>query len=173
MVSMHPSRPPAVGSRQVAAGVDEAWGPIAGARAGGDVPTPAVAATAADEERPSGRPALEDRVDVQLVEAARVALDLIAGKWVITVLAALNAGPRRRGQLRQALGPALAGMRLHEKVLTETLRRMEAAGLVERTATDEMPPAVLYRLTPMGRSLLQPVGDLARWTRMHYDPPAT
>ena len=45
----------------------------------------------------------------------------------------------------------------------QTLRRMEADGLVLRDVLDGTQPAVLYRLTSIGQSLLEPLTALTRW----------
>lgn len=100
---------------------------------------------------------------VGAVERAQFALRLLNGKWVVPVLDALARQPRRHGELRRALGPKLS-----EKVLTETLRRMEAAQLIRRSVTHKIPPSVLYTLTDTGRSLLDPVQRMSDWTASHW-----
>jgi DNA-binding HxlR family transcriptional regulator len=91
----------------------------------------------------------------------RAVLDLISGKWVPHVLIALVDRPLRHGQLRKAVGQTV-----NDKVFTQTLRRMEADGLVLRNVLDGTPPAVLYRLTPTGQSFLEPLAVLTRWYRL-------
>ena len=59
--------------------------------------------------------------------------------------------PRRFGELREHIRD------ITPKVLTETLRSLEADGLVSRHEYDENPPRVEYALTPLGRSLLVPL----------------
>lgn len=66
-------------------------------------------------------------------DAVRNALSLIEGRWVLPVLRALESGPMRRHVLHRRLHP------ISDKVLTETLRRMEAADLVRRTAIASVP----------------------------------
>lgn len=96
-------------------------------------------------------------------EAARVTLDLLAGKWVMAVLAALaNGGSHRRVRVLAAVGHGVS-----DKVLTETVRRMERDGLVSRREVANGQTAVYYRLTPRGRSLLDPVAALIRWEQTH------
>ncbi|NUT47052.1 MAG: helix-turn-helix transcriptional regulator [Saccharothrix sp.] len=85
---------------------------------------------------------------------ARQAFDLLANTWNPVVLHALRHGPRRPADLRRAIG----GIRA--KVLTETVRRLAAAGLVDRRAS---PGRVEYGLTELGRSLLEPIDALGRW----------
>jgi len=94
----------------------------------------------------------------------RLAADLFAHTWNPVVLTALRAGPRRRRLLRDEIGG------ISDKVLTETLRRLERSGLVERAAYAEAPPRVDYALTPLGRSLVDgPLAALGRWTLDHGD----
>lgn len=89
----------------------------------------------------------------------RLAADLFAHTWNPVVLLALRTGPRRRRELRDAIGG------ISDKVLTDTLRRLEGAGLVARTAYAEAPPRVDYALTELGRSLVDgPIAALATWT---------
>lgn len=54
-----------------------------------------------------------------------------------------------------------------QKMLTSTLRSLEADGLVERTVVHGFPPHVRYRLTPLGRSLSEPLGALCAWAQEH------
>ncbi|WP_158845737.1 winged helix-turn-helix transcriptional regulator [Saccharothrix deserti] len=91
---------------------------------------------------------------------ARQAFDLLANTWNPVVLHALRHGPRRPADLRRAIG----GIR--PKVLTETVRRLEAAGLVARNAFRDR---VEYELTDLGRSLLGPIDALGRWAHDRGD----
>jgi DNA-binding HxlR family transcriptional regulator len=94
----------------------------------------------------------------------RAATDLFAHTWDPVVLAALRLGPRRRRELRAAIG----GM--SDKVLTEALRRLCTHGLVNRRAFVQAPPRVEYALTPLGRSLVDgPMKALGDWTLEHGD----
>ncbi|MCM3882501.1 helix-turn-helix domain-containing protein [Frankia sp. R82] len=94
----------------------------------------------------------------------RAATDLFAHTWDPVVLAALRPGPRRRRELRAAIGG------LSDKVLTETLRRLCARGLVDRRAFAQAPPRVEYALTPLGRSLVEgPMQALGAWILEHGD----
>jgi DNA-binding HxlR family transcriptional regulator len=94
---------------------------------------------------------------------ARLAFDLLANTWNAVVLWALRDGPRRHADLLTRIG----GIR--GKVLTETLRRLEFNGLVERRAYAEAPPRVEYGLTELGRSLIEPLGALGAWAFEHAD----
>lgn len=53
-------------------------------------------------------------------------------------------------------------------MLTQTLRKLERDGLVQRHITPSVPPMVEYSLTPLGESLLQPMRELRQWGRENY-----
>lgn len=94
----------------------------------------------------------------------RAATELFAHTWDPVVLAALHRGPRRRRDLRAAIGG------ISDKVLTDALRRLLAHGLISRHTHAEAPPRVEYDLTSLGQSLVEgPMRALARWTIDHGD----
>lgn len=87
----------------------------------------------------------------------RVVLDRIGDKWTVLIIEVLDSGPRRFNEIRLAIGG------ITPKVLTSTLRSLAADGLIVREAFGEVPPRVEYRLTDLGRSLLEPVAALRQW----------
>lgn len=92
---------------------------------------------------------------------SRVVLHRIGARWTIFVVTALAAGPMRF----TALKAHIEG--ITPKVLTETLRSLELDGLVERNDRGGNPPRVDYELTPLGRSLLDPLAEVRRWAESH------
>ncbi|ONI75894.1 transcriptional regulator [Kribbella sp. ALI-6-A] len=92
---------------------------------------------------------------------SRTSLARIANKWTAMVITVLADGPQRFGDLRTALD-GISG-----KVLTETLRDLERDGMLIRTAYAEIPPRVEYELTPLGRTLIEPLAVLVRWAEQH------
>jgi DNA-binding HxlR family transcriptional regulator len=94
---------------------------------------------------------------------ARLAFDLLSNTWSAVVLWALRDGPGRPRELRERIGG------ISSKVLTETLRRLQFNGLVERHAYAEAPPRVEYRLTALGRTLLGPIEAFGAWAFEHGD----
>src|SRR3954454_24879823 len=90
-------------------------------------------------------------------------LDAISDKWVSLILTALADGPRRYGELTRTI----AGVT--QKMLTQTLRRLERDGLLTRTVTAGVPVQVEYRLTPLGASLLPVMQALQDWAESHMD----
>ncbi|WP_454886634.1 winged helix-turn-helix transcriptional regulator [Sphingomonas oryzagri] len=98
--------------------------------------------------------------------APRRVLELFATKWtsmVLHTLAARHEGLARTGVLLRSL-PGIS-----KKMLTQTLREMEASGLVTRHVQSTIPPAVEYRLTDLGRRLLEPIEMLYAWGRDNAD----
>jgi DNA-binding HxlR family transcriptional regulator len=82
----------------------------------------------------------------------------VGDKWTVLVVSTLGEGPKRFNELRRALGS------ISQRMLTLTLRGLERDGLLTRTAFPTIPPRVDYELTKLGRSLLEPVSALERWT---------
>jgi DNA-binding HxlR family transcriptional regulator len=94
--------------------------------------------------------------------APRRVLELFATKWTSMVLHALHArheGRARSGVLLRSL-PGVS-----QKMLTQTLRELEASGLVCRHVHDSVPPEVDYALTPLGRRLVEPIELIYDWAR--------
>jgi DNA-binding HxlR family transcriptional regulator len=92
---------------------------------------------------------------------SRQVLALIADRWSMLVIYALSRHARRHGELKRMIGG------ISQKMLTQTLRALERDGLVERTVHDVVPPRVDYALTPLGRTLLQPLSAICRWAQDH------
>lgn len=97
---------------------------------------------------------------------SRALLELVTSPWGVLVIGALEPGPMRLGALRRRLEG------ISEKVLTEKLRDLEAEGIIARHAT-ERPLAVECELTPVGRTLLDPLRALRIWAQTHCDERAS
>ena len=92
---------------------------------------------------------------------SRQLLDRIGDRWTVLVIAMLEDGPQRFSRISRRIEG------ISQKMLTQTLRALEADGLVLRTAYPEIPPRVEYELTDLGRSLLEPLHALMTWAREH------
>jgi DNA-binding HxlR family transcriptional regulator len=92
---------------------------------------------------------------------SRYVLDLIADKWSILVLSAMREGVTRNGGLLRRVGG------ISQKALTRTLRDLEQNGLVDREDFHEVPPRVVYSLTPVGESLFPLLSSLCEWALEH------
>ena len=88
----------------------------------------------------------------------RQVLDRIGDKWSTLIILMLGQhGVMRFNGLSQAIGD------ISQKMLTVTLRSLEADGLVSRKLYAEIPPRVEYELTKMGSSLLPLIKALECW----------
>jgi DNA-binding HxlR family transcriptional regulator len=88
---------------------------------------------------------------------SRRVLAVLAEKWTLLILSQLASGPMRTAEIRRGVDG------VSEKMLIQTLRKLESFGLVSRRAYPELPPRVEYRLTPLGRSLARLAGLFGRW----------
>lgn len=91
---------------------------------------------------------------------SRPILDQIADKWSMMVMAVLDE-PRRFNEIKRRLEGVT------QRVLTQTLRRLERNGMIERRVLPISPVGVEYSLTPLGESLREPFGRLYDWTVAH------
>jgi DNA-binding HxlR family transcriptional regulator len=92
---------------------------------------------------------------------SRAVLDLIADKWSALLLYALMERTRRHAELQRMIGG------VSQKMLTQTLRRLEADGLVTRDVFAVVPPRVEYSLTDLGRTLSPILRGLCTWAEEH------
>ncbi|RJG41761.1 transcriptional regulator [Mesorhizobium sp. DCY119] len=88
---------------------------------------------------------------------SRVILDQIADKWSMMVLAVLSE-PRRFNAIKRRLDGVT------QRVLTQTLRKLERNGMLTRRILDGRVLGVEYALTPLGKSLQGPFAILFGWT---------
>lgn len=88
-------------------------------------------------------------------------LAALSDKWVTLVVAALADGPLRYNQLRRTVAGAT------QKMLTQTVRRLERDGFVLRTVTPSVPVQVEYELTDLGRDLLPLQQAIKAWAEEH------
>jgi len=103
---------------------------------------------------PSGE--LELVGEYRLARGTESLYRLIGSRWVVAVLRALEGGMVRYNALHRQLG-------VSHKMLTQTLRRLQRAGLVDRRAHPTTPPNVEYQLTVAGTELLENLALLERW----------
>ena len=94
----------------------------------------------------------------------RDVLDRIGDRWTALVLTALAAEPRRFSQLARLIPD------ISKRMLTQSLRTLDRDGLITRHVFDTRPPAVEYRLTPLGASLMVPLAGLIDWAERQHDP---
>lgn len=94
----------------------------------------------------------------------RNVLSRIGDKWSMLVLFTLNnQGTLRFKELKRGIPD------ISQKMLTATLRTLEADGLVARHIYPEMPPRVEYSLTPRAETLIPHVNNLIFWAQNNMD----
>ena len=94
---------------------------------------------------------------------SRELLDHVMSKWGVLVLVSLTEGPQRWSELRRR------AQGISEKMLAQTLKTLEADGLVHRDQQPVMPPRVDYSLTPLGEELAEVMVPLLRWVGRNAD----
>ena len=88
----------------------------------------------------------------------------ISTKWTMLILCRLgdSSTPLRSSELHRQLAGA------SQKMLTETLRGLEADALVSRSVVATVPVTVSYELTELGRSLLEVIQPLKQWAEDNF-----
>lgn len=89
------------------------------------------------------------------------ALTVVGDRWSLAVVAQLVEGPQRFNELAEQLAP------IARTVLSDRLRKLEAAGVVSKRQYSETPPRANYRLTLAGAELARVCGVLADWASRH------
>jgi DNA-binding HxlR family transcriptional regulator len=90
-------------------------------------------------------------------------LAAMSDKWLTLIVSALADGPLRHSELARIIAGA------SQKMLTQTLRKLQRDGLVIRTVTASVPPRVDYELTALGHSLLPIQRAVKAWAETHID----
>ena len=84
-------------------------------------------------------------------------VSLIGSKWKLLIIRNLLNRPWRFNELQKDLEG------ISQKVLTDSLRSMEADGIITRTVFPEVPPRVEYALSSLGESLRPIINSMAEW----------
>ena len=87
----------------------------------------------------------------------RLVLERIADKWAALVLVRLRDEPVRFNQLRRDI------QGVSQKVLSQTLKKLERDGLIRREAFATVPVTVEYSITPLGLTLTATIAAIADW----------
>lgn len=93
----------------------------------------------------------------------RDVLDRLGDRWTVLVLKALEDGTLRFSEIKAAIED------VSQRMLAQTLRRLEQDGLVSRRVFPTIPPRVDYTLTDLGQSLLVPLREMVRWAVDNHD----
>ena len=102
----------------------------------------------------------EERNSIIEICPIRNVVARFGNKWALLVILVLNESGRIRFSQLGKLIPDIS-----TKVLTNTLRTLEADGLVTRTVYSEVPIRVEYELTDIGRTLVPIIIQLTEWAQ--------
>ena len=104
----------------------------------------------------------EKQSNIELDTLVREIIGRVADKWTMLILETLEENGRLRfTQLSHLIGD------VSQKMLTKTLRQMEADGLITRTVYPVIPPRVEYELTGLGDSLGEAFCGVWEWAQEH------
>ena len=84
-------------------------------------------------------------------------VSLIGSKWKLLIMRNLLVRPWRFNELLKSLDG------ISQKVLTDSLRSMEADGIITRTVYPEVPPRVEYALSELGESMRPIIKSMEAW----------
>ncbi|MDQ2180516.1 helix-turn-helix domain-containing protein [Marinifilum sp. D714] len=94
----------------------------------------------------------------------RKVLNRCGDKWSVLILLVLGEVDNMRfNKLHKTIGD------ISQKMLTVTLRTLEADGLIKRTVFPEIPPRVEYEITERGKSLLVHINNLVDWAEENME----
>jgi DNA-binding HxlR family transcriptional regulator len=100
---------------------------------------------------------MNEQTSKELCPRFHRAVELIGRRWTGALLHMLMTGPRRFGDLRDAVPD------ISDRMLSERLKELEAEGIVVRRVSTDTPVRVEYRLTEKGRALEHPLGAIGDW----------
>ncbi|MBR1717285.1 MAG: helix-turn-helix transcriptional regulator [Paludibacteraceae bacterium] len=108
---------------------------------------------------------INKEVDPQYLNCPiRNVIDKFGDKWSLLVLYQLHdKGTLRFYELHREMADC------SQKMLSQTLKRLEQIGLISRTLYPEVPPRVEYCLTARGQSLMPHVSALIGWALEHFE----
>lgn len=95
------------------------------------------------------------------LRAVKDTIDLLSGKWKITIISCLCFGKKRFMELQREIEGIGA------KMLSKELRELEMNELVTRTVYDTKPVTVEYELTDYGKTLQHVIGAMMTWGEQH------
>lgn len=90
-------------------------------------------------------------------------MELLAGKWKLSILARLCYKPMRYSEILNDIEP------LSGKVLSRELKDLEMNGLINRQVGNTKPPSVTYSVSEYGMSLRDLSDKIAKWGLEHRD----
>lgn len=98
----------------------------------------------------------------KLICPIRYTLEIVGGKWKLPIICMLaNREPLRYSKIKRKLSG------ITNMMLSQSLKELEAFGMVYRKQYNEIPPRVEYTLTEIGKSIVPTLETLAEWGETH------
>jgi len=85
------------------------------------------------------------------------AAELLGKKWTGLIIRVLLGGPKRFKDMKEQI-PEMS-----DKMLTDRMKELEAAGILTRTVYPEMPVRIEYELTEKGKELEEVIHSIQDW----------
>jgi len=89
------------------------------------------------------------------------AIRLLGDMWTLMIVYTLLSGPKRFGELFEAIG------KVSPKTVSQRLKLLEESGFVARQAFAEIPPRVEYRLTEKGQALVDIIAAIGQFAEKY------
>ena len=86
---------------------------------------------------------------------------IIGGRWRAAVLDQIFRGEKRFSELKRVI-PGIS-----QRMLSQQLRELQSAGILDRTVHPDTPPRVVYSATPLGESLRPLLESMCHWGKSH------
>ena len=97
----------------------------------------------------------------QCILAVNDTLNVISGKWKLSIIASLLYGAKRFSQMEKEI-PGIS-----PRMLSKELKELEINGIIIRIVYDAIPVAVEYELTHSGRILQEVLDAMIKWGLQH------
>lgn len=109
-----------------------------------------------------GEPKLD--LTMNILCPIRYSLGIVGGKWKLAIICALaDQSPTRYSDIKRKLGD------ITNMMLSQSLKDLEAYGMLHRMQYNEIPPRVEYTLSDKGKALLPALHFLAEWGESYME----
>jgi len=103
------------------------------------------------------------KIPVSLDCGLHLFLEVINGKWKISLIWCIHSGIKRPGELQRKIPKA------SRRVLDTQLGQLTDHGIISKITYDERPLKVEYELTPFGETLIPVIQFTAQWGEDHRE----
>lgn len=105
----------------------------------------------------------ERKTPVTLECGLHLFMEIMSGKWKISLIWCIHSGIRRPGELQRKIPKA------SRRLLDIQLKQLVDHGILIKLVFNEMPLKVEYSLTPLGQTLIPVIATTAKWGEEHRD----